>query len=205
MSGLYSISNTQPPMLYHVEPQPCNSRQEPQEIEADPFGDSGFVSSPQISHNRAHPGHSPVVLSGYHLVAYERPQNLARYGDGSNFSGAGFGIEYRSPSTLPPYLEEDLGWQQEADAQPFYSLPGKQICDRAGLSLCLQISHSDESDIASSGQSSPSILEGYCLSAAGSPPQTPHEVSYGNQGLELYQPTPGSFPDGNWGTQQSSR
>ena len=202
--GLYSISNTQPPMLYYVEPQPCNSRQEPQEIKTDPSGDYGFVSSPQISYNRGHLGHLPVVFPGYHLVAYERPQNLACNSDGSNFAGAGFGIEYRSPSTLPPYLEEDLGWQQEADA-PFYNLPEKQVWDQVGQSLCPQISHSDESDIASSEQSSPSILEGYCLSAAGSLPQNPQEASYGNQGLELYQPTLGSFLDRNWGTQQSSR
>ncbi|PUU77202.1 hypothetical protein B9Z19DRAFT_1128590 [Tuber borchii] len=205
MPGLYSISNTQPPMLCLVEPQPCNSRQEPQEIEADPFRDYGFVSSPQAPYSRGHLGHPPVVFPGYYLVAYERPQNLARNGDGSDFAGAGSGIEYRPPSTLPHPLEKDLGWQQEADAQPFYNLPGKKIWDPVGLSLYLQISRSDESDIASLEQSSPSILEGYCLSAAGSLPQTLHEASYGNQGLELYQPTPRSFPDGNWGTQQSSR
>lgn len=199
MPGLYSISNTQPPMLYRIEPQPCNSRQELQEIEADPSGDYGFVS------NRGHLGHPPIVCPGYHLVGYERPQNLVHKGDGSNFAEAGFGIEYRSPSTPPPYLEEYLGWQQEADAQPFYNLPGKQMWDRVGLTPCPQISHSDESYIAGSEQSSPSILEGYCLSSAGSLPQTPHEISYSNLSLELYKSTTGTPPDRNWGTQRSYR
>lgn len=201
MPSLCSTSDTQPAMLYHVEPQPCSSRQGLQEIEADPSRDYGFVSNLQVSCNGPHLDHPPILPLNCPLAAYERPQNSERNDDGNNFAEAVFGLEQsRSPSTLPFYPGTDLDWLQ--DAQLLHDLREKQMLCLLELGLHLEAAD-DESDTTASGPSSPSTPRDYYSPAAVSPPQTPYEASYNS--LNLGQSTPGSFSDMNRGIQQSNR
>jgi len=199
MPAPYPTLNIQPPTLYQVGLQLCNSKQELQEIEAGPSEGYEFENS-QTHYARHCLGHPPIGLPGYFPAECD-PQNSALNNE-NNWPEAEFDItQYPSPLTPPSSPEAGWRWLHETDVQNLYGPQEKQPWGLPELSPCLQGVTDDESS-TSSEPSSPSIPGGY---PPVSPPQPPHEASYDSGNFGVYQSTPCSFSDTNWEIQKSDR
>jgi len=194
MTALYSTFNIQPPTLYQVGLQLCNSKQELQKIEVGPSEGYEFENS-QTHYARHYLGHPPIGFPG----CFDEcdPQNSALNNE-NNWQEPEFDItQYQSPLTPPSSPEAGWRWLHEADVQNLYDPQEKQPWGLPELSPYLQGVTDDESS-TSSEPSSPSIPGGY---PPVSPPQPPHEASYDSGNFGVYQST----SDANWGIQESDR